>query len=372
MVRAAIAMKMDTFTEGRVVVRNAATKEEIPRHFLLRALKKPTNTKGPTDLFRRIVQDLDIFGNAFVELVRDGAGRVVEVWRMHPMSVRIQLGEPSRGEPYLVAYWINVGGGWSPIPASNVVHWAHPDPGFGQDAFSGLFGTPPLLSALRSLTFDSELADQMVGTLQNNAIPPVVLVASKENRIASDAQAEEARRMWTQRYSNSRGTAGGVAVSNYDVKLLGMNWKEMAIGDVINVPESRIAGVLRVPMLLLNRSEDPTYANREEAMVDFWSNTIRPLGRTITEGLSTVALPTDRAEVYYDTTQVDALQAAQLRRYESAAKVFAVGLVSRHEAQMLADGRVHGPDELAIPNNVTMQPTTQATTPTEESESADD
>lgn len=338
-VRSCVDMLGRTFVQGRMCVVDTATGEEVD-HDLPRLIGYPTNTRGARDRWKRTIQDLYLTGNAIWEKVRaKGSDDVVELWRLDPLRIRIEL-HPSE---WIARYWYEVGGTWYPIPARNIVHWMFPDP-----LDPGWFGVPPILSATKSLAIDNELVDQLKVTLQNRSIPAVALEAPDGVEL-DEPTAEEARRRWRQRYGGRK--LGDVAVTSMKVKVIGMSWSDMALGEVISVPESRIAMVHGIPMILLGRSGtqgDPTRANYRESKLHFWFDTIDPLHGDIAELVELYLLPEfpgwERLSVKFNTSGVPILQEARLARADKARGLFKDGLASRHVAQSLGGLQIHGPD----------------------------
>lgn len=341
--RACVDMLARTFNQGRLCVVEEATGREVPGHEMLPLVGYPTNVKGSKDRWRRTIQDLYLTGNALWEKVRaKGSDDVVELWRLDPLRVRIEL---AGGDRWIARYWYEVAGTWYPIPARNVVHWMFPDP-----LDPGWFGIPPIFSAARVLSIDNELVDQLQITLQNKAVPAVALEAG-EGASVDENMAEEARRMWRKRTGGKRQGDVAVLPANLKVKVIGMSWSDMALGEVISVPESRIAMVHGIPMILLGRSgtqADPTRANFRESKLHFWFDTINPLHTDIAELITLYLLPEfpqwQGLIAKFDTSQVPILQEARLGRADKAAGLFKVGMVSRHVAQTMGGIENHGPD----------------------------
>lgn len=338
--RSCVDMLARTFTQGRIQVVDQSTGRPVPAHGMIDAIRYPTNVRGENDRWRRTIQDLYLTGNAIWEKVRaKGSDDVVQIWRLDPLRVRIELSEAE----WISRYWYEVGGTWYPIPARNIVHWMFPDP-----LDPGWFGIPPIMSAARVMSVDNQLTDQLKVTLQNRAIPSIVLEAPEHIAVDED-RADESRRMWKKKYGGRN--LGNVAVTDLSVKVIGMTWEEMAIGDVISVPESRIAMVHGIPMILLGRSgtqADPTRANFREAKLHFWFDTMLPLQTDIAELASIFLLPEfpgwQGHAVQFDTSEVPILQQARLERADRARSLFRDGMVSRYIAQTLGGIENHGPD----------------------------
>jgi phage portal protein BeeE len=146
---------------------------------------------------------------------------------------------------------------------------------------------------------------------------------------------------------------GGVSVigGGTKVHVVGMNFSEMAIGDLTSTTESRIAMVMGVPTILLGRSgtqSDPTRANYAEAKEHLWFDTILPMLQEVADLVTMGIMPhfggPSNVEVQFDTSKIPTLQEAALRRGTAAMGLFKGSLVSRHQAQRMAGIEEHGPD----------------------------
>ncbi len=342
-VRSCVDIRGRTFSQGILEVYDRETSAPVEDHPITALLRAPTNVRGTQDRWCRTLQDLDLNGNAIWEKVRArGSEQIVELWRLDPQRVRIELSE----KEWIKSYWYEVSGIWFPIPARNIIHWMYPDP--DRETW---FGIPPILSAWRAVSVDNLLVDQLQITLQNKAVPSVVLEAP-EGVTVDDTLATEARRMWHKRYGGRN--LGDVAVTDMKVKVIGMTWKDMDLSEVIAVPESRIASVYGIPMILVGRSNasgdtglsaSSTY---KEAKLHFWFDTVIPLHTDIAELIEIFLLPEfggwEGLGVRFNTTRVRILQMALLEIADKAKGLFDSRLASRHAAQRMGGMALHGPD----------------------------
>jgi HK97 family phage portal protein len=337
-----------TFAEGRLRVIDEKGRE-VKNHPVVDLVATPTDAKSLSERWKMTLLDLDLAGNAFWEKVRGVATReVVEIWRLDPSRVRIEPDPVQRIKRYLY----DVGGKWEPIPKEDVIHWRYVDP---DPLTRGFFGSPPLQSALRSMTADNELIDQMTLTLENRGIPAVILETDDPDLTKENA--EEIRRRWAQLYGRRR--QGGTAVTPKGTKahVIGMKWNEMAIDQAIMIPESRICMVYGHPALLLRGTggggglPGSGGSRIREAKEMLWTDVILPTQGSVAEQLTTSLVSefdsTGRLRADFDTSNVPVLQEARLRRGEKSAKIFVDGLVSRHVAQRMGSIEQHGADVFA-------------------------
>ena len=345
-VRACIDMLSRTFSQGRLCIVDSDDKEQ-KEHDLPGLIMTPTNVRGASDRWTRTIHDLYLSGNAFWEKVRGvGTGRVVELWRLDPQRIAIEPDPVT----YIKRYLYQVGGTWHPIPAENVVHWQFPAGG-GTEHDPGYFGLPPIATAMPVVDTDLELIDTLKVTSQNRAIPAVWI--ETEDPDLEEGGGQEARRAWRKKYGGKN--RGDVAVMPKGIKVhvIGMNWKEMAVSEVIAVPESRIAMIHGIPRILLGMGDGGGLPGSggsriREAKEHFWTDTVLPLQTGIAEIITIYLLPefgpVAGLQAVFDTSKVPVLQEARLRRAEKARTLFRDGLASRHVSQTMGGIQNHGPD----------------------------
>ncbi len=301
-------------------------------------------------LWTHFLQDYLVFGNAIWEKVRSATDdSVSEVWRLHPEHVAI-VADDELGIP--IAYLYRVGGEWYPIEPRNVVHWLWPDP--GDDIQSLFFGTPPALSCQKAIWTDSKLVDHLKLFLDNMATPATVLESGGP---VNEESAKVAKRAFMRAFGGNRLGEPAVVGKDTKVHVVGLNMKDLAIGDLVATTEGRIAMVLDVPMILLGRSgtqADPTRANYAEAKKHFWYNTVLPLADAVCEIVDVFVVREldEGIQAFFDSSRVPILQEARLRRATSANGLFLTGMVSRGVAQNMGGVTPHGPDVFYRPDTV--------------------
>lgn len=353
--RRCVEMLYNAFNQGRVAVENrdgarlegARAGELHPLVQLFRGGATTTPRPGLTEklLWTRFVQDAYHFGNAYWEKVYSIDGkRVLELWRLDPERIAVVPDEVK----FISRYLYNAGGKWWPIEPERMIHWLFPDP------LQPYFGIPPIFTAFRDVSVDSKLIDHLQVTLQNYAVPATIL--RKTRGKLRPGEAEEAAETFKARVKGGKDIA--VIGANTEVQVVGMDFSEMAIGDLTSTSEARIAQAHGVPSILLGRSGtqgDPTRANYREAKEHFWMDTIINLHDVVGDLLTAhllIDFTDDPDRVVFDTDHVPILQEARLRRAEQSTKIFLGGLVSRHVGQRLAGLEQTGPDVFYRPISV--------------------
>lgn len=348
--RRCVDMLTSNFCQGRLEVADQVSGEanpasDLPEIFLRGGRVTPAPGITGRLLWTRFIQDAYVFGNSLWEKVWSVDGRrVLELWRLDPQYVAV---EPDAAGGWVKRYLYFAAGKWWPIPVENIVHWYFPDP------LQNFFGVPPIVTGLRDMTIDSAVIDHLKLTLQNYGVPAAVL--EHEGKI-TETEATEARAKFKSRLKGG----GDVVVTGKGttVRVIGMDFSKMGIGDLTATTEARIAQIHGVPLILLGRSGtkgDPTRANYGEAKEHFWFDTILPLMDLVADILTTFLLPnfSSGGEVArFNTDRVPVLQQARLKRAVDANELFKSALVSRHRAQDLSGIDRHGADVFYRPASV--------------------
>ena len=78
---------------------------------------------------------IDLWGNAYLRKLRDGAGRIRYLWPIHPARVRVDLVNPTSNAPGGKVFQVrDTDGYWHPYTSYEILHL----PGFGYDGRYGL------------------------------------------------------------------------------------------------------------------------------------------------------------------------------------------------------------------------------------------
>jgi HK97 family phage portal protein len=329
------------FSQGRLYVENVVTGKEVERHQLPTVFARATSSATIGVLWERMLQDLYCFGDALLEIVPDQTGQPHSVWRLDPAHTYIEPGEPQKGEPYILRYWVNVGGTYHPIPSSEVLHMQ-----FASPREPGFWGMPPIVAARQMVGIDRELGDLMQLTLMNRA--PMTILEAAKGLVMDEAKAKESRSRWA-RFTGGR-TRGDVVVlpDGITARVIGMNWKELDLTAALSIPVSRVAMVHRVPINVLGSlgaGTDPVRAAQEAARLQFWEETILGLQNSVAEHITAKVLPmfrrSNNLRAKFDTSEVKVLQRAADERAKAWANIYSTGLVSQEVAQKRGGIEVH-------------------------------
>jgi HK97 family phage portal protein len=333
--------------------------EPVESHRLRELIAQPNPVTNEFEFFELSVTYLDLAGNCYWLVQRARDGLPAELWPLRPDLVRIlptldprvwrygYVLDPSaaaRGqEPDVVS-----------IPPGDLIHIKYPNP---LDAY---FGQAPLRPASRASTLDNAATDFVDGLLRNDAVPRVVVTTQQE---IDQTVADRLKAMWRR---NTRRGEPSFLQMGMDVKVLGLNLRDLEFPDLRTISESRICMALGVPPILVGAKvglDRSTFTNYGEARVSFWEETVMPLQRRFLEPVRTRLLPEfsgvgrSRVELRWDNSQVLALQESEQARWDRATNALARGGVTLNDFRRTVGlDPVENGDVFLMPAGVTPMP----------------
>lgn len=276
----------------------------------LSILEKPWVNGSTGELLARMIQDVDLAGNAYIR--RTGPGAEPRLERLRPDWVSIVLGSTTGSDllsAEVLGYLYEPGGpgkGKDPIALTRdeVAHWSPiPDP------IASYRGMSWLTPVLREIGADSAATDHKGAFFDHAATPNLAIkfdasVDFKKFEAFKAAMESEHRGRFNA-YKNLY--LGGGA----DVTPVGNSFKDMDYRNVMAAGETRIAAAAGVPPVIVGLSEGlqaATYSNYAQARRRFADMTIRPLWRSCCSALATLVPTRSSVRLWYDDRDIPALQ----------------------------------------------------------------
>lgn len=306
---AAIAARLALFSEAQFKFRNLTTKRLFGSPALL-DLEAPWPNGGTGDLLARMLQDVDLAGNAFLTR-RAGVG----VHRLRPDWVDVVY-SPVGVVPDAVGYvyWPDGRGVGTPVvyAAEDVVHWAPiPDP---LASYRGMSWLSPVV---REVNADAEQTRYKGAYFTNNATPNSLI---KYQQKLGEGAVEKIQALWSARYGGAGGWKTAVLDQGADFQVIGSSMEQIRFNDVQAAGEARIAAAAGVPPIILGVSaglDAATYANYEMALRRFADLTMRPLWRSACQALAKFVDVPAGAALWYDTTDIAALSEGEKNKADT-------------------------------------------------------
>jgi hypothetical protein len=197
---------------------------------------------------------------------------VVELWPYHAGQISPVPG----GDKWILRYDYDPGiGSKIPIPVEDIVHfkWPLPDPEQPWVAMAAL------RSVARNVDHDNEITRYLFTLMKNDAVPRLALVLPAGVTL-SDTQYNRLENKWKQRHGDDNRGGVGIVEGGADIKHIALGLREMEAKAFYDIPETRIAGALRVPPILAGLNvglEHGTLANFREARQWFTEGTLSTL-----------------------------------------------------------------------------------------------
>lgn len=246
-------------------------------------------TSAGQSLLETLTAQLVLHGNAYVQVIKDGRGRPVELFALRPDRVQVVTG--SDGWPAAFAY--RAGEATLTIPlldedaSPNIIHIRHFHP------LDDHYGAGCLVAAEQAVATHSAAARWNRMLLENAARPSGALVYDPGDGVGlSTEQFDRLRAELAQAYAGA-GNAGRPMLLEG-----GLSWQSLSLSPAdmdfatLKAAAARdIALAFGVPPMLLGLPGDSTYANYREANRALWRLTLLPIATklfgALAEGLAT-------------------------------------------------------------------------------------
>jgi HK97 family phage portal protein len=283
---------------------------------------------GSQPLLEVLAAQLALHGNAYVQLVKDGAGVPVELYPLRPERVQVVAGEdgwPTAYRYVLADRTLTIAledeHGW---PNIIHLHGFHPT--------DDHYGAGCLAAAAPAVAVHNAASEWNRALLANAARPSGALVYAGEDGGALSAEQFERLKSELQAAFQGHGNAGRPMLLEG-----GLDWKAMSLSPAdmdfaaLKAAAARdIALAFGVPPMLLGLPGDNTYANYREANRALWRLTLLPLAGKILAGLHAgladwfaeapqidvdrvPALAEDREKLWAQVSSADFLSGAEKR-----------------------------------------------------------
>jgi len=222
---------------------------------------EPNEFQSSVDFRQTLQPHLDLWGNAYAALERNGRGDVVALLPLLPdrMTVERRAGR--------VRYLAGLSDGTRvEIPASEVIHLKH----FGLD---GLVGLSPIQQARGAVGLAKAAEDFGARFFKNDARPGVILECPGR---LSDAAVARLKESWAERFSGPNQHRPAVLEEGIKLHEVGIPPQDAQFLETRRMQKEEVASIYGVPLSLLQSSEGRTYASAEQDDIQFVKYCIAP------------------------------------------------------------------------------------------------
>jgi HK97 family phage portal protein len=323
----------ESSSEPEILSRDKHTKETLPdTHPLVTLWERPNPTTPRFALLEQLLKDLLSSGEAYLHKGRNASGIVIQLQRLRPD--RIKPIPDALGN--VVAYEYNVDGmNRQIIPRADVAPVILPDP------LNDYRGLPPLAVAAVFADMDAGAAQYLRDYFINGAMPGgfFTIKTGPIDRVERERIMAEAAETF------GRGTGNVSGWHRFGVLGGDVDWKEVSgtpdklrLDGVWGMSESRICAAFKVPPQLIQARigmQFSTYANYEQAVRSFWSETLAPMYRRLSEVFTfEIAIEFGEGlETVFDLEHVSALQESEDAKSDRLLKQYAGGVLRLSEVR---------------------------------------
>lgn len=244
------------------VGRNERT--EIMSHPLIDLLDFVNPFSTGNELLETTQMYIDLTGEAFWVLLRNGSGRPVEIWPVLPSRMTIV---PSATE-FISGYIYTVGGQRIPLEPADVIHVKLPNP---SNPYRGI---GPVSSIMQDIDSERFAAGWNRAFFQNSAEPGGVI---QVDGVMPEEQYERLRLQWHEQHQGiNRAHRVAILESGATWHDRRVTQRDMQFKDLRHVNRDIILGAFGMPMHILGISESVNRANAEAAEYTFSRWVVKP------------------------------------------------------------------------------------------------
>lgn len=311
-----------------------------PLYSILKLLPNPEMTSAEVRM--TAMGHLATWGNAYLQIIYDNAGRRRELWPLRPDRMEVRRSQAGELE-----YVYQRDAGQLIFAAWEIMHVRGLSP-------DGLVGYSPVALARRTFERKAEMEQYEQAFYANSARPDLVL---KYPKALSDKARANVLESWEGRHQGP-GRAGRAALleEGLDVTTVGIPQTDAQFLESQKFTRSEIAALFRVPLHMINDLDRATFSNIEEQAQEFIDYTLGPWLVLWQQAISRDLLTPSERGRYYAHFKTQALlrgnHAARAAFYSSMVQL---GALSPNDVRELEDlNPVPNGDQYLVPLN--MQP----------------
>lgn len=310
--------------------------------------KRPNNFQTTYNFWHWCISQLDLFGNCYIQKIRNNAGLVVELFPLNPSSVEVNVQDD--GTPYYKMTIVQKDGSnfYKEFSQEQIIHLR----GYSRE---GYFGLSPI-DTFRTL-FDGYSELETAGTaIARQAAKPAGVIyypgSIKEDEL------QKLKSGWKQGFTgnNSGKTAFLPNTLKVEVPNIGITAQQAEYIQQKQFSAQRIvADIFGCPLHRFGLSSAPTYASVELNSLEFVNWTLSPIITNIEQQLSKQLL--DDAEDVYINFNVTGLLRGDLRtrlewyRFAINNGVMTSNQINEYEDTGVYIDAVNGGDDYVRPIN---------------------
>lgn len=283
-------------------------KEKAVTHSLYHLLHDEPNNEMTSFIFREsIVSHLLLWGNAYAQIIRDGKGKVIELYPLMPDRMSVERADNGK-----IYYIYNSDNKETLLRADDVLHI----PGLG---FDGLVGYSPIAMAKNAVGLGIAVEEFGSKFFANGANPSGVL---EHPGVLKDPS--KVRESWNELFKGSVNSHKvAVLEEGLSYKRIGIPPNEAQFLETRKFQLSEICRIYRVPPHMIADLDKSSFSNIENQSLNFVIHTIRPWLVRIEQSINKALFSEKEKTEYFVSFVVDGLLRGD---YQSRMSGYSVGI----------------------------------------------
>ena len=260
---------------------------------ILRLLRTPNAEDSFTDLTSEIMVDLHLYGDAYIEIVKDSKGKPIALYNLYAPSIKILVNRHGSILGYLQSS--NSQSDDVTFEAHEIAHFKLPNPG------NSVYGLSPLESLFLPIETDLHAQNYNLTFFKNNATPKLHIDLGNCTLPQLKRTKEFFKREYLGQPHKTLITEGGVTVTP-----IGTKPSDMEFLNQRKFSRDEILAVLGVPPMKVGITEDVNRASALEADKTFKTDKIIPLQRMIAKKINLCVIDLfNQARVKFEFVELD-------------------------------------------------------------------
>lgn len=314
-----------------------------PAYRLLHRAPNPDTTPSRWKWFNQYCRL--VWGNGFSEIERDGSGRPVALWQIHPS--RVVMHKNKRREVFYAVYG-NAAEPDATIPARNMIHTYD----YSQD---GEWGTSVVKMAAQSLGLSIATEQSAASFFGNGAQVSGAIKFPKEYTVSQDEK-DEMRRRWREAHGGS-GNAHQIAIfaGGGEWQNIGIPPEDAQLLETRTFNINEIARWLWIPPHKLKELSKATFSNISEQRLETVDEAVLPRAVELEEECDRKLLSgASSASLFCEFNLNAALRADAVKRSEYYKNLWGIGGTTHNRIFALENENGIGPigDKHWVPLNM--------------------
>lgn len=273
---------------------------------IMEFLLAPNPDDSFSDIIAEVITDLHLYGDAYVEVVKDKTGKPVSLYNIYAPSMKVLVNKHGTVLGYIQDTNSQFGGNrQKPVvfDASEMIHFRLPNPG------NAVYGLSPLESLALPIETDLHAQNYNLMFFKNNATPKLHVDLGN----CTLAQLKRTREFFRHQFQGGNNghktliTEGGVTVNPISVKPSDMEFLNQR-----KFSRDEICAVLGVPPMKIGIFEDVNRASASESDKSFKGEKIVPLQRMVARKLNLSVIKLfDQRRVLLEFSELDLTDAKE-------------------------------------------------------------